>query len=269
MRQFGAVPQVANIYYQPTQAINVAKETERILRGTSPNITITTKGTNYIEVLGTGPSHPNWAAVSAWLADHINNMSTLANLDPAVPVYVTLEHEFKVKMRLGYVTGPSADPVVYGRALDRFYRLVHAKNPRLRTTYWIVGSDRVVEGKVGEQFTTLPKAILFDPYATGSGTQTLTQIAAADLDWIKAQGWYQGQEVGLGEFGMQVVFGDDSLGRFFTNIREQLKALGISWAVFFNRQRDLDTRIAERTDGKTFPKGTASFSTTLKSTGTC
>jgi hypothetical protein len=269
VRQFGAAPQVANSYYQPTQAINVAKETERIRRGTSPNITITTKGTDLIEVLATGSSHPKFAEASAWLNAHIDALSRLADVDPAVPVYATLEHEYKVKIRLAYVTGPSADPVNYGRALDLFYKRAHARNSLIRTTYWMVGSDRAVEGTVGEQFTTLPKAILFDPYATGSGTQTVTSIATADLDWIKDQSWYVGQEVGLGEFGMQVVFGDTALGRFFTNVRRQLKTLGISWAVFFNRQRDLDTRIAERTDGKVFPKGKSSFATTLKSTGAC
>ncbi|UMG91351.1 hypothetical protein [Nocardioides sp. TF02-7] len=268
LRQFDGMPQVANSYYQPAERIRMSQETARIKRGTSPNITITTKGTDRLAALGLGPSHPGHAAALAWLDQHLADLATLTRVDPAVPVYATLEHEYKVKIRLGMLTGQSADPKVYGKALDLFYARAATKAPQLRTTYWIVGSDRAVEGEVGEQFVTLPDAVLFDPYAQ-SGNLSLTQIAKGDLDWIQAQSWYRGQEVGLGEFGMQVRFGDAALAKFYTGIREQMADLGLAWGVFFNRQRDLDTRIVERSDGKTFPKAVASFSTSLKATGRC
>lgn len=268
VRQFGATPEVANSYYQPTERVRLAKETARIQRGTSPNITITTTGTNYIEVLGTGPAHPRWAEVSAWLTRYLTDVSTLADVDPSVPVYATIEHEFRVKVRIGQVTGLSADPDLYGRALDRFFALAAAKNPRLRTSYWMAGYDRAFEGRVAQQFRALPEAILFDPYASAAGA-SVTSIAAADVDWIRAQDWYIGQEIGFGEFGARISMGDDAMARFFTDVRSQLTAMGVSWAVLFNRQKDFDTRIAERTDGKTFPKAQRAFSVEAQRTDAC
>src|SRR5690606_14121605 len=125
-------------------------------RGTSPNITVTTKGTNRIEALATGPAHPDYAAARQWLQTYVNDLATIAAVDPDVPVYATIEHEFKVKTRLNYVTGESARTDYYGRVLDMFYAMAEQAHPNIRTTYWIVGYDRAFEAAVGTQFRTLP-----------------------------------------------------------------------------------------------------------------
>lgn len=267
-RQFGATAELSTSYYQTTERVRMESEIARIGRGTSPNITFTTKGTQYLAALGTGRSHPQYDAASAWLTQHVTDLSTLADLSPSVPVYATLEHEFQTKLQTGEITGRSTDPVLYGRALNRFYRRVDAANPRIRTTYWMVGWDRVLEGRIAEEFTVLPKAILFDPYAHRT-TDTLISIASADLRWIRAQDWYVGQEIGLAEFGMQVVLGDEALGTFFASLRGQLEVMGVSFAIFFNREKDFDTRIAERSDGKTFPRGQAAFARSLQEDDVC
>ena len=111
-----------------------------------------------------------------------------------MPVYATTDHEFRVKARTGQVTGPSALPEAYGRALDRFFAAAAEANPRIRTTYWMVGYDRDFEGTVGEQFRTLPDAIVFDPYPNEAG-ETLRVIALEDVEWIRSQDWYEGQEL--------------------------------------------------------------------------
>lgn len=262
LEHFGALPQLASSYYQPDQDISVAAETARIRRGTSPNITITTKGTDYIEVLAAGPRHPQFDIVSAWLERRVDHLAQLAEVDRSVPVYVTLEHEFRVKARTGLVTGRSADPVVYGRALNRFYESVDAASRRLRTTYWIVGYDRAFEATVGDQFEVLPDVLVFDPYPKAA-SDSLTSIAGEDVDWLRAQPWYDGQEIGIGEFGMPVALGDRALARFYADLRQQLADLGVAWAVFFNGERDFDTRIVDRTDGQTFPLAQRAFARDL------
>lgn len=266
--QFGALPQVATTYYQPDQEIALDEETARIRRGTSPNITITTKGTDILEVLAEGPTHGGWDAASAWLDRYVAALATLAGVDPRVPVYATIDHEFRAKARTGLITGRSAEPEVYGRALDRFFAAAEQAEPRIRTTYWIVGYDRDFEGLVGDQFRTLPDAIVFDPYPDAAD-ETLPGIAAEDVAWIRSQPWYDGQELGIGETGMPVEMGDDAVAGFLTDLPGQLSELGVAWAVLFNRERDFDTRIADRTDGRTFPAARAAFSASLRAARAC
>jgi hypothetical protein len=55
--EFGALPDVANSYYQPNQQkLSLSFETSRINRGISPNITIATKGTQTIAGIVNGDS---------------------------------------------------------------------------------------------------------------------------------------------------------------------------------------------------------------------
>lgn len=189
-------------------------------------------------------------------------------MDPTVPVYTTIEHEYKVKIRTGMVTGESARADYYGRVLDMFFVMANQAHPNIRTTYWMAGYDREVEGAVAAQFKRLPMAILFDPYASDPG-QTLSDVVRGDLAWIRSQSWYKGQEIGLGEFGMRVRTGDTALASFFTNVGAELEANGIAWGVMFNRERDFDTKIVDRSDGQKFPKAVAALSASLKAASPC
>jgi hypothetical protein len=257
LREFGDWPDVASSYYQVTQKINMAFEKTRMDHGTSPNITITTKGTQYIA----GIVH-NDPTATAWLDSYVSQLAQLAAYNPKVPVYATIDHEMRVKVNRGQITGESADPAVYGKALDIFYHRLEAAAPSVRTTYWIVGYDRTFEGTVGQQFTLAPDVIEFDPYAN-TGSDTIATITKADLSWIKSQPFYVGQSIALGEFGMPVKNGDDSLGKFYSDVRQSFATLGISWGVFFNRERDNDHKIVDRSDGQQFPKAVAAFSQSL------
>jgi hypothetical protein len=254
-RDFGAYPDVANTYYQSNQSINLAYETARIKRGTSPNLTITTKGTQLLAGLAKGD-----AKALVWVDKYVAGLKKLAQVDPDVPVYATLDHEFRVKTRQGYVTGESAKPEVYGKALDVFFKRANAAHKNIRTTYWIVGYDRAFEGAVGSAFTVKPDVAVFDPYAN-TGNDTIASITRGDLAWIKSQRWYNGQEIGLGEFGMPVKNGDANMAKFFTDVRGQLQAQGIEWGVFFNRTKDNNHKIT--TGG--FPKAVAAFSKSIQS----
>ena len=249
LRQFGAYPDVASSYYQPTQAVNVPFESARIERGTSPNITMTTKGTQYLA--GIADRDPT---ALAWLDRYVAGLRAIASVDPRTPVYATLDHEYRGKVRRGEITGGSADPAVYGEALSVLYRKARAAAPNIETSYWMVGYHRAFEGAVGEAFTTLPTTIMFDPYADAPN-DTIASITFADMAWIKAQPWYVGQPIALAEFGMPVEFGDAAMAEFFTDVRPQLDALGIEWATFFNRSKNLDTKI---TTGD-YPEAVAAF----------
>ncbi|CUR58257.1 exported hypothetical protein [metagenome] len=255
---FGAYPDAASTYYQVDQRINQAYEQARMARGTSPNITITTQGTQHISGIVTGN-----AASLAWLDRYVEDLRVLAQSHPDVNVYVTLDHEFRVKVNRGMVTGESASPSVYGQALSIFYDRVHAAAPNLKATYWFVGYDRGFEGTVGDVFAQPgnadPDYILFDPYANHA-TDTIASITASDISWIKAEPWYLGQPIALGEFGMPVALGDEAMSGFYADLRSQFDASGLAWGVFFNRERDNNHKI---TVGG-YPKAVSSFATSIQ-----
>ncbi len=256
---FGRAPDVANSYYVPKQPqLNQAYETARIKRGTSPNITMSTKGTQYIAGIAKGD-----AAALKWLDTYIASLKKLAEVNPQVPVYATLEHEFRAKVKQGIITGASADPATYGKALSVFYAKTAAASANIKASYWMVGYDRAFEGAVGNAFTTLPQAVLFDPYANVA-KDTIASITQGDLAWIKSQPWFRGQAIGLAEFGMPVGLGDAALAKFYTGVRGQLDTLGLKFAVFFNRSRDNDHQISHRGDGRTFPLAVSAFTSSLR-----
>jgi hypothetical protein len=255
-------PDVSNTYAQPNQpglgSGGVAREQARVRRGTSPNISLSSNGTQHLSGIVAGT-----AADVAWLDTYVAALAKIAATDPTVPVYATLDQEDRVRTRKGLITGPDADPATYGRALSLFYAKCRAtKQPNLVPTYWIVGSDREFEGAVGAAFTEYPGASVFDPYARNA-TDTLESICRNDLAWIRSQPWHIGQPIGLGEFAMPVKFGDPALARFYTDVRHQLAVLGIDWAVMFNRPKDNDHQITNRTDGQKFPQAAAAFGASL------
>lgn len=196
---------------------------------------MTTKGTQLLAQIARGD-----ADAIAWMDEYIASLKQLAQVSPSVPVYATIDHEMKAKARQGLITGESAKPEVYGKALNVFLQRAKKAHPNIHTTYWMVGYDREFEGTVGKQFTTLPDVIAFDPYANSAG-ETFDSITKSDLAWIRAQSWYQGQPIALAEFGMPVSNGDAALAKFFTGARSEFARLGIAWGVFFNRPRTATT----------------------------
>jgi hypothetical protein len=245
---------VANTYYQHNQNLNVAYESARLQRGTSPNISIATNGTQLLAGIAKGDPQ-----ALQWLDNYVAQLKKIAAANPNLPVYATIDQEFKVRVRVGSITGESADPLVYGKALDIFFKKAKAAAPNLKPTYWIVGWDRAFEGSVGTKFTTPPSAILFDPYAN-TGSDTFASIAKADIDWIKSQPFYVGQTIALAEIGMPVAFGDASLARFYTDARKQMANLGLEWAVLFNRTKDENYKISTGT----YPNAVNAFSNSLQ-----
>jgi hypothetical protein len=252
------VPAVSNTYGQPNQRINQKFEAARLARGTSPNITWTTKGTKRLEGIASGDP-----TALAWMKQYVDDLVAVAKTAPDRNVYGTLDHESAVKVKRGEIT---SDTQVIGRALAVFCQEVASrKQANLKSTYWVAGYDRTIEGAIGAAIKAnggRPDYHLTDPYAH-KATDTLKSVVSADIAWYKAQPWYDGQPIGLGEFGMMVVNGDDVLAKFYADARGQLASLGLAFGVFFNRQKDNDHAITGRTDGKTFPKAVAAFAASL------
>lgn len=262
MRQFGHVPDVANSYYQPGQpTLYTSGEIARLKVGTSPNVTLTAKGTTYVEGIAAGR-----ADALAWLETYVDALRIVSEAVPdGPPVYATLCHEFRAQVAAGHLTGASADPVVYGRALGVLYRLLAERAPRVVGTYWMVGyvgpgPDEAVPPQHFGDFG--PGAWLFDPYAKAADA-TIASITRGDVARIKSWAAYHGEPIALGEFGMPVKYGDAALGTFYAALRKALAEAGISWGVFFNRARDNDHQIAGRADGRTFPAAVAAFADSL------
>lgn len=262
VREFGTRPDVANSYYQSGTLIsakNLAYEVERIKRGTSPNLAVSTKGTQLVAGIANGD-----AAALAWLDKWIAVLVQLAKVDPKVKVYGTFDAEHRGHVKAGELTGASADPAVYGKALQVFFDRIAATGlPNLVATWWLIGYDREFEGRTSAAFKTAPPLVVFDPYAN-TPADTIATITKADIAWFKSQPWWKdGQPLALGEFGMPVRNGDEGMGAFFADLRGQFKQAGLSWGVFFNRERDNDHKIIDRTDGRQFPKAVAAFSGSL------
>jgi len=261
----------ANYYVQPNQLGSGnntwASAKTDVKAGKYVAMTLTAKGTQHLAGIANGVQ-----ASLDWLDQYVTRLSECADAAPAGTFVVgSLLAEAVGQVNQGAITGPSADFTTIGKAMNTFFEKMHAKNSKVLTTYWIVGYDRAKEKQVADQFKVKPKIMTWDPYANTSGTQTLASICNADIDWIKAQPMLSGIPLALGEYGMDIDFGDDACAKFFTDLPAQFAAIakdkGITWkfATFFNRVRDKDHAITTppRTDGKQFPKATAAYQASM------
>lgn len=274
---FGEYPQVSSTYYQPGQQnISLAAETSRINRGTSPNLTITTKGTDLLERI-----YDNESTAMTWLTTYVNQLKKLSEVDPDIPVYATLVHEPTVQINNGVsnpangLTGRSAQPAVIGGAQGRFFHLCDQLAPLVKKTWWIVGFNRTIEAQIAQAWNAQnpdptgdswdPDVVQWDPYANGPN-DSIDTITSADIAWIKGQSWYKDQPLALGEFGMPVANGDAAMTTFFTNVSAKLAAKGLLYGIFFDRPRDNNHQITVGTPvtgPMTYPGAVAAFDASL------
>ena len=231
----GGTPQIASTYYQPDQAgLNLEAEIARIKRGTSPLITLTLKSgpATLADVATQTP------AAIALLDTYTNALQQLAEVDPGVPVYATLDHEAEVKINQGTLPGVTA--TVYAKALSVFLDRCTTRAPAVRSVYWYGASDRTKIAQVLAGLTTPPDVICMDPYSTRShpGTETFTETIKPHLDWLRSNPDYTrlgSPPVGLGEFGTDIAHGDPSCAAWLTDLRARLVDLDLLFALLFNR----------------------------------
>ncbi len=258
--RFGAYPEIASTYYQANQtSLKPAGEKARIDKGIAPLITITSKGTQYIQDIA-NKSGTGWTWIQSYVAalKPIGEYGALKH----VPVYATFDHEYEVKVNQGLITGASADSAVYGKALSNFLALVKSQAPDIRTVYWYGHFDTVDIARVGNALTVKPDVYAFDPYssASHSSTETLIQLVQPKINWLKAQPWYDNKPIALSEFGAK--HADADMARFYTNLRPQLAQLHVEYAVLFNRD---DGDIVITITNGNFPLTVQAFSDSLKS----
>lgn len=236
---FGSSPEIATSYYQTNQpGLNVAYETARIKRGTSPLLTLTTKsGPVTLADIGSRS-----ARGEAFLTTYITALRTLSEVDVNVPVYATLEHEFEVKRNEADEGVPdrgafkNVSDAVYAAALSRFLERCHEEAPKVVTLYWFGYSAKAAIRSIQGRLTTKPKAYSLDPYRwewTPAGTSFDTAILSRvreSREWFGADA-----RVGVSEFGTAAGHGDASNAVWFTGIRSQLTDAGVEFACLFNR----------------------------------
>lgn len=261
---FGAPPDITSAYLQVGTLPGTSYYEDALAAGIDLNLTRTAKGTQHLAGIAAGTP-----ASVAWMVDWVDWCQALAEAYPARTIYITLDHEAKVKVRRGELTGDSANPTIIGQALAKLYEEVQSRGvANLKTTYWFVGSDRVFEGEVGRSFHAEgfdPDFMVWDPYGS-SATATIHSIVAGDKAWLVSQPWYDGQPLALGEFGLPVEHGDAALEAFYTDVRTAVEDEGLAWAIFFNRTKDNNHKITvKRADGSyVYPRAVAAFSGSLQ-----
>lgn len=258
---FGRYPDLSTSYYQLNQVGNIVNaEKTRVNKGIRPVITITSKGTQYL-VDAANKSGAGWT----WLQSYVSALASLASYAQSknVAVYATLDHEYEVKVNHGQITGQAANDAVYAKALSNFFSLMNAQAPYVTTLYWYGGFDTADIGTIGSDLTVKPDMYTLDPYS-GSGdsaTQTFQAMGTPKISWLKGQAWYKAapKPYGFTEYGARHSDADMAT-YFFKNDRAQAKALGLSFAIFFDR--DVSPDVINITPS-TYPKSVAAFSNSL------
>lgn len=240
----GQYPEIASTYYQPTQQkLSIANETARINRGTAPMITLTAKGTQRLAGIANGNADD-----LAWLDEYVAALNTLSNVNSNVKVYATLDHEWEVKVNQAKITGESADPAIYGKALSVFFQKCKTGAPKVIYTYWVGGADSTnLLNTVLTNITVAPMIISCDPYLNNSETGTAASNWASYLDKFRsASGKYRTQYVRLGspplaisEHGIQTTTHTDTqVAAYFVNLRQQMADENVVFSIFFNSDAD-------------------------------
>lgn len=225
---FGALPQVASMYYQPTQAFNPQAEIGRVKRGISPLVTLTLKSgpVSLVDVAN------GTTAGEAKITQYVNFLRQVSE-ESEVPVYATLDHEFEVKRNQGEITGVSLSQ--YAAALSRFIKRCRELAPKVTTLYWFGGSDRASIATVLDAITVRPDVYAADPYrfAHRSVTETLDVSLGDVVKWLR--GKLGDVRVGIAEFGTDRAFGDSSNAVWITGLREWCVDNRVEFACLFNR----------------------------------
>lgn len=243
----GQPPDVMSTYYQAQGVgggtINAAAENARIAAGTIPVITVTTAG---------GPwTHAQVAsgAADAWL-DYW--ASAIAALDDG-QIWVTLDHEFEVKRNQGKFAWSPTDQH-YADAFARFADKVRGARAatgkqQVKIMYWWGYFRHEEIDSIGAKITAhrAPDILAFDPYVFSHWAATTTfegmVMGNGKLDWTRARSWYQGQPVGLAEFGKDGAHGDARCAPFLTDLRATMDTLGLAFALYFCRDKPGDVML--------------------------
>jgi hypothetical protein len=259
--QFSFQPEIANTYYSPSGALGTTQknnEITRIQKGISICMSIGTKGTQYIDAYA---NHTD-PTVDTWIENQVDNAVQVANANPNVPVYITFEQEYEVKVNKAAITGASAVEATYGAALSRFFTYCKNKAPNLLYGYWYGGSDQAAILTVLQNITVNPQWISLDPYATPAhaATETLQQTWAPNLAWLRTGGASSqyvrlgSPPIGISEFGMSVEHGEAALVKYYTNIRQTMENSNVIFATFFNRNSGSHPYNITGEDTPTWPK---------------
>jgi hypothetical protein len=185
----GFYPQVASTYYPSGQPqLNITAERARILRGTSPQLTLATvqlpATQNYVADLAS--NSPTQAALD-WLNTYVQSLKTLSEIDTTVPVYAGWESEWLVKTRDGSLSGDNLIPANYGKAVSRFWTKCKQDAPLVKTTLWMSSAETEYAQAMAAA-TSYPDVFTADPYTVSLTYQSPMQTFQGFLDSMRTTG---------------------------------------------------------------------------------
>ncbi len=271
---FGLYPDIASEYVQRDFAgWNGPMYNARVDRGIHMLITITTKPTQYLYDIVTpgavgSAQRALYETARTWLQEYVDRLHTLSQRNLGVTIYATLEHEHDVKVQPAnsVITGNSADPGVYGRALGAFRDLCRARAPRVKVGYWYGGFQ---EAHIQQVWAAIPSTnnatldwVAADQYVNGTTYESMLASFTPEVNRIRT-GLYSTDwvrlgrpKVGMGEYGISkwdpspapgsAVHSDTAMARYHNGeyntdgspkgARSVLAALDLEFALLFNRE---------------------------------
>ena len=138
--------------------------------------------------------------------------------------------------------------------------------------YSVVTAGNMLAGIVANNpsWAAFPDMFGFDPYMN-SGTPTFTSLAQPKINQVKAMSWYATHPVPfcIPEFGAGTRVGsnpatiDAAMAGFYTNLRPQIQALELEFAVCFNRN---DGAISANINLSNYPNARAAITASLAAT---
>lgn len=223
---FGRYPDMASGYIQGEyQGWNQNNANLRADRGINGFYTITTKifPTRIYDLATPGAAgsaqRTRHNEAIAWVQAFADRCNIAANRNPNnQTIYATLEHEHDVKWNQGVLTGQSADPAVYGKALTHFIQIFRDRAPRVKTGFWYGGFQtahvttvwanigRGLDGQFINGFTM--DFACMDPYVNEIAWSSLLQNLQGRVNEVRntryREDWLRlGQPaVGIGEHGI-------------------------------------------------------------------
>lgn len=240
----GVPADLMSIYYQAQglggSTLNRVAMNARIANGTIPIIAVSTIR---------GPwTHAQIAAgqADAWLDYWANAIAALDDGE----TWFAFDIEFEVKRNHNLFSWTPSD-ADYAQAFNRFASKVKAARAatvkqQVKIVHWWGYSQHTAIDNIGRLIAAGGRADIFafDPYVWSHwpSSTTFEQMLSGNgkLDWTRSRSWYDGQPIGLGEFGKDAVHGQESCAEFLTDLRPRMDAAGVAFGVYFSRDKSDD-----------------------------
>lgn len=231
LQYFGHYPEVNNWYLQTTRSGGGTLNTmvndigPSIRRGTAPLMLLSLKGvygngqdgSNIgLRVIATGPSHPDYELITGLVTKYINNLKTLSEIDPSVPIYAALDGEADAKVNKYelWLQNPAqgGDKIAATReeagiGTNYFLNRLKTEAPLVQGILWWAGTQKQIINDIWDEIgADNVKCVVGDPYTNQNTIETFNKCITDWTNWVKIQTNYTrcgSPPQAIGETGMQ------------------------------------------------------------------